>query len=188
MYACLLTGDLKLSNLLVNWTWYDQQLQSPKAPHLAGVKKHFRTHFDGRGAILIPPEFWKDPNRYPDTTSIVWSLGCVLYEMAALRPAFARFGVPRSLGSVEDPQFPRMLDVERYSPAFNTLVFQCMREEWDRRPSLETLIRAGRGHSSIYQGSPIRTALDLIKPGSRNETFIGVSDSEDSNDDMIVTA
>ncbi len=100
--------------------------------------------------------------------------------MAALRPAFARFGVPRSLGSIEDPHFPRMLDVEQYSTAFNTLVFQCMREECDKRPTLETLIDAGKEHIHP-QGSEMRTVVDLIKQGSssKNETFVGIVEDMD---------
>ena len=64
------------------------------------------------------PEVWKD--RPYDFKSDVWSLGCVLYEMAALRPPFKANDMNNLYKKVVAAQYPPISN--RYSQEFREII------------------------------------------------------------------
>jgi NIMA (never in mitosis gene a)-related kinase len=64
------------------------------------------------------PEVWKDQPY--DFKSDVWSLGCVLYEMAAQRPPFKGTDMKNLYIKVVSGQYPPLSN--RYSPDFKEVI------------------------------------------------------------------
>lgn len=72
--------------------------------------------------------------------SLVWQIGVVVYEMAALRPAYQiedASDVFTPLGEIMEGSLPPALN---RSDELNTLLNQCMSLEQDSRPTLQQLI------------------------------------------------
>jgi NIMA (never in mitosis gene a)-related kinase len=90
------------------------------------------------------PEVWKD-SPY-DRKSDIWSLGCVLYEMAALKPPFRAEDMDGLFKKVVKGAFPRLPG--EYSPELTSLVKALLQTSPASRPScnriLETAAVQGR--------------------------------------------
>ena len=64
------------------------------------------------------PEVWKD--KPYDYKSDIWSLGCVLYEMAALRPPFKASDMKSLFNKVTKAQYPPL--ASRYSADLKAVI------------------------------------------------------------------
>jgi len=69
----------------------------------------------------------------------VWIMGCLLYEMAALEPAYANIGTDMfgAMGRIMEGVKPS--PVEGYSEDLNTTISECLIVEPESRPTLEDL-------------------------------------------------
>ena len=82
------------------------------------------------------PEVWKDQPY--DFKSDVWSLGCVLYEMAALRPPFKANdmnGLYKKVISASYPPIPN-----RYSAEFKELIAIMLQPNPNLRPIVDEIL------------------------------------------------
>ena len=79
------------------------------------------------------PEVWKD--RPYDFKSDIWSLGCVLYEMAALRPPFKAIDMNGLYKKVVAAQFPPIS--QRYSSDFREIITMMLQPNPNLRPTTD---------------------------------------------------
>mmetsp|Transcript_17583 Transcript_17583/g.33617 ORF Transcript_17583/g.33617 Transcript_17583/m.33617 type:complete len:705 (+) Transcript_17583:398-2512(+) len=89
----------------------------------------------GTPNYMSPELFSNDKYSYP---SDVWALGCVLYEMAALKPAFSSFDIPGLVKKVT--QGPAPAPPKHFSSPFRALVRWVLTRAAHDRPTLEELL------------------------------------------------
>eukprot|EP01017_Pseudomicrothorax_dubius_P047592 TRINITY_DN8570_c0_g3_i4.p1 TRINITY_DN8570_c0_g3~~TRINITY_DN8570_c0_g3_i4.p1 ORF type:complete len:552 (-),score=113.95 TRINITY_DN8570_c0_g3_i4:44-1699(-) len=82
------------------------------------------------------PEVWRDETY--NAKSDVWSLGCVLHEMLALKPPFRAPDMEGLFRKVQKGQFERI--PARYSQELAEFVAQCLTLNPKHRPSCEDLL------------------------------------------------
>ncbi|CAG0886357.1 unnamed protein product [Darwinula stevensoni] len=70
--------------------------------------------------------------------SDVWALGCMLYEMASLKQAFAAHAMPALLYKITQGTVAPI--PSKYSPHLKSLVHECLQQEPECRPSAEELL------------------------------------------------
>ncbi|KAI6219780.1 hypothetical protein M3Y99_01643700 [Aphelenchoides fujianensis] len=75
--------------------------------------------------------------------SDVWSMGCILYEMASGRSPFGseRSNVFALYRHIQTADFPPLPDLERRTPHLKLLVRLCLQVDYGRRPSAAQLQR-----------------------------------------------
>ncbi|KAL6756189.1 NimA-related protein kinase 9 [Haematococcus lacustris] len=86
----------------------------------------------------MSPQLLGDKVKYDGKANDMWSLGCVLYEMSALKPAFSAFnmtGLVRKVTSSSPPALPSQL-----SPEWRGLVKALLSKEEAGRPSAEEVL------------------------------------------------
>lgn len=71
--------------------------------------------------------------------SDVWSLGCVMYELTALRPAFQAFNINGLINKIIKGSLPPM--PSDYSPEWRSLVRSMLHKNPNERPELEDLLK-----------------------------------------------
>jgi NIMA (never in mitosis gene a)-related kinase 1/4/5 len=110
------------------------------------------------------PEVWGD---LPYTAKCdIWSLGCVLYEMAAMRPPFLAVDLPGLRKKIESGICDRI--PEMYSQDLDAFVRLCMAPSAKDRPSAEGLL-----HNNL-----IRKQLYRFPNEKFNESCFDLSDKE----------
>lgn len=82
------------------------------------------------------PEVWKDQPY--GTKSDMWSLGCVLYEMAAQRPPFTANDIQSLYKKVMTGNFPRIPN--NYSDDLATVISSLLKLNPKDRPSACSLL------------------------------------------------
>jgi NIMA (never in mitosis gene a)-related kinase len=101
------------------------------------------THDYARTCIGTPyylsPEVWE--NKPYDAKSDLWSLGCVLYEMATLKHAFEAGCMKNLMLKILRGSYPPISP--KYSYDLRNLVAALLRKKPRERPSLASILRKG---------------------------------------------
>ena len=105
------------------------------------------------------PEVWKD--KPYDSKSDIWSLGCVIYEVAALSPPFTAMdmkGLYRKVISGDYPAIPNL-----YSEDLTRVIRLMLKVDPRNRPSCEELL------SNPIISRHLRTNTEIQEPEAQNE-------------------
>ena len=82
------------------------------------------------------PEVWRDEPY--DAKCDIWSLGCVIYEMAALKPPFRANDLPGLYKKIQKGSFDRI--PSQYSLDLLNIITLCLQTSATQRPSCEELL------------------------------------------------
>lgn len=82
------------------------------------------------------PEVWKDVPY--DSKSDIWSLGCLMYELAALRPPFMAENMEGLYKKVLKGIYPKLS--QKYSKNVRNLIRMMLQVDPDSRPNINTLL------------------------------------------------
>lgn len=80
---------------------------------------------------LYSPEVWKDQPY--DSKSDIWSIGCVLYEMATLRPPFKAENMEGLYNKIIKGKYNKISD--KYSIELREIIELLLQVNSDQRPS-----------------------------------------------------
>lgn len=75
--------------------------------------------------------------RYNEKSDI-WSVGCLLYEMAALTPAFSASNTLSLAVKIKNGQFERIPSV--YSDEMMRVIIWCLHRNQENRPNIDDLL------------------------------------------------
>ena len=84
------------------------------------------------------PEVWKD--KPYDSKSDIWSLGCVIYEMCALKPPFRAEDMDGLYKKVIKGQYSKV--GKEYSEALSNVIKSMLQVNPSNRPNSKQLIRS----------------------------------------------
>lgn len=126
--------DIKCANILVSGAG-ELKLADFNVSKVVSHKEGF-LHTQTGTPYYASPEVWKD--RPYDFKSDIWSLGCVVYEMAALRPPFKAKDMAGLYRKVVQAQYPPIST--RYSPEFREVISLMLQPNPNLRASTEQLL------------------------------------------------
>lgn len=126
--------DIKCANILISAKG-ECKLADFNVSKVVSHKEGF-LHTQTGTPYYASPEVWKD--RPYDFKSDVWSLGCVLYEMAALRPPFKANDMKGLFKKVIAANYPPIPN--RYSAEFKDLIAMMLQPNPNLRLGVDELI------------------------------------------------
>ena len=94
----------------------------------------------------MSPEIWN--NRPYDATCDIWSLGCMIYELCALRPPFMGDSFPALKRAVTKGSYPSL--PKKYSSALSRLIALMLKQNCRERPSAAALLRSPDLSSKLH--------------------------------------
>ena len=96
------------------------------------------------------PEVWRD-NPY-DHKSDIWSMGCVIYEMVALKPPFRAETMELLYKKIMAGKYPRIAGT--YSLDLANLIRSCLQVQPHQRPDCDKILNMTSIHKRVIQFYP----------------------------------
>ena len=104
--------------------------------NVSKVSKKGMMHTQTGTPYYASPEVWKD--KPYDNKSDIWSLGCVLYEMATLLPPFRAQSMQALSQKVQTGKFDPL--PREFSNDLASIISKCLTVDPKKRPSCETIL------------------------------------------------
>ena len=128
--------DIKPGNLFLSDDFQTGKVGDLNTSKIMGDKKLTNTVIGT--PFYLAPEIWKN-SKY-DYRCDVFSMGCVVYEMAMLRPPFKSSSVEELYKLVKRGQYPPI--TSKYSKALKIFVSQCLQTNFKIRPNIKKLLES----------------------------------------------
>ena len=130
----ILHRDLKSANIFLT---EDQKTLKIADMNVSKVAKGGFLHTQTGTPYYASPEIWRcDPY---NAKSDIWSLGCVLYEICALKPPFVSTDKRDLFQKIQYGNFNRI--PSHYSDQLQKIVMKCLSRNPNKRPSVEGLLK-----------------------------------------------
>ncbi|KAJ1461373.1 kinase-like domain-containing protein [Pelagophyceae sp. CCMP2097] len=103
-----------------------------------------------------------------DYKTDVWSLGCVLFELGALKRAFEARSMPALMRLVLKSNGPDIFRVQTFSPALKTLLSEMLRKRPYDRPDIAEIVRHDlvRGAADSIQNTNPKVSRERRRIGN----------------------
>ena len=157
----ILHRDLKSANIFL----YSDGLAKLGDLNVSKVAKKGLGYTQTGTPYYASPEVWKDQPY--DSKSDIWSLGCVTYEMAALKPPFRAENMEGLYNRVIKGKYPKL--PQFYSNDLNDIIKLLLHVNAKERPSCAQILR----HPLVIK------RLDFFKENSKVKDCL-TSEEEDS--------
>ena len=115
----------------------------------------------------MSPEIWN--NRPYDWSSDIWALGCMIYELAALRPPFVGDSFPSLKRAVVAGRYQAI--PSKYSSPLHRVIAQMLKVNARERPSAESLLRCADLSSKLHLDE-ITVVHAAAQQPSREQAFM----------------
>lgn len=126
----------------------------------------------------MSPEIWN--NRPYDSSSDIWSLGCMFYELAALRPPFIGDSFPQLKRAVLSGRYQPI--PRKYSDALHKVIGMMLKLSPRERPSAEALLKSPDLASKLqYDDEGLIFTLVFSSILSYSFTHLGVTFAKQEN-------
>lgn len=132
--------------------------------NVSKVAKEGMNHTQTGTPYYASPEVWKD-DPY-DVKSDIWSLGCVLYEAAALRPPFQAEDMKSLYKKVIRGSFSPLTG---YSEDFNSIISSLLTLDPKKRPTAAEILR----NPSVHRRVNIKEDQDSVHSSLLNTIRVG---------------
>jgi len=129
----ILHRDLKCANVFVS---KDEKTAKLGDLNVSKVAKDKLVYTQTGTPYYASPEVWRDEPY--DTKSDIWSLGCVIYELCALKPPFRAQDMSELFKKVQKGVYDKISP--QFSPDLNTLLSLCLQVSPQKRPSCDQLL------------------------------------------------
>lgn len=104
--------------------------------NVSKVAKHGMVSTQTGTPYYASPEVWKD--KPYDARSDIWSLGCVIYEIASLRPPFTAKNMKSLYMKVVRGYYPSV--PSKYSGDLEDVIQKCLKTSPSKRATAESLM------------------------------------------------
>ena len=141
--------DIKPGNLFLSDDFQTVKVGDLNTSKIMGDKKLTNTVIGT--PFYLAPEIWK--NSQYDYRCDIFSLGCVVYEMAMLRPPFKSSSVEELYKLVKRGQYPPI--TSRYSKALKTFVGKCLQTNFKVRPNVKKLLESQDVRQQLKENSDL---------------------------------
>lgn len=152
----ILHRDLKPANVFLNSTPEGQNIAKLADFNVSKVAKRGLCMTQTGTPYYASPEVWRDMPY--DAKSDMWSLGCVLYELVALRPPFRAEDMEGLYRKVLRGQYPRI--PPHYSQDLSEVLATLLQVNPRHRPSIDQLIDL----PVMKRHAPVQSPTDGNRP------------------------
>mmetsp|Transcript_115126 Transcript_115126/g.215486 ORF Transcript_115126/g.215486 Transcript_115126/m.215486 type:complete len:566 (+) Transcript_115126:138-1835(+) len=156
----ILHRDLKPANVFLNSTPEGMTIAKLADFNVSKVAKRGLCMTQTGTPYYASPEVWRDMPY--DAKSDMWSLGCVLYELVALRPPFRAEDMEGLYRKVLRGQYPRI--PPHYSQDLSEVLATLLQVNPRHRPSIDQLIDLPvmKRHAPVNSPSEMSRPTDLL--------------------------
>lgn len=178
--------DIKPQNIFLNKKGMNGGVQAKLGDF--GVAAKCSPH--GKITTPIGTPLYLDPQRVQGRAygqkADIWSLGCVLYEMAALKPAIDARSMPELKRKVAAGKFNMGAVPDSYGPEVKQMIGQMLQVQEPKRPTIQDLLKGaelsravkGRSNSCPPALDRAATILEANRPrSSATNTSAGMPSS-----------
>nr|CAD2201714.1 unnamed protein product [Meloidogyne enterolobii] len=105
--------------------------------------------FCGSPYYMSPERIIKESYTF---ASDIWSLGCILYEMAAAKSPFygQKYNFQSLMQKIQNAEYPPIPD-DRYTPHLEALIVSCMHPNMNERPNAFTVYEVAEYMNDLWR-------------------------------------
>jgi NIMA (never in mitosis gene a)-related kinase len=160
--AKIIHRDIKPGNLFLSDDFQTLKVGDLNTSKIMGDKKLTNTVIGT--PFYLAPEIWR--NSQYDYRCDVFSMGCVVYEMAMLQPPFKASSVEELYRLVKRGQYPPVSS--KFSGGLKTFVAKCLVTNFKMRPSIRKLMDEESVRKQLKEHSDLDCRREAPRRGNMN--------------------